>query len=265
MDPILKIQDISKNFGGVRALAEVSFDFIPGQILGLIGPNGAGKTTLFNLISGTLPPTAGQILFDSQDITGLPPEKRSRLGLMRTFQNLSLFPELSILENVALGANSWNRPGFKNLLGLKTRDKEKRILEEAVHNLELVGLKDQADFFPGQLSYGNQRRLEIARALTGKPSLLLFDEPAAGLNNFESQELGELMLNLREKLNLSILIIEHDMDVLMTVSDWVVVLVEGAVLTQAAPKEVQKDPQVIAAYLGEEDAFADLKPPPLET
>ena len=151
------------------------------------------------------------------------------------------------------------------LLGINNKNREQKILDKAVAHLELVGLKDQALLYPGQLSYGNQRRLEIARALTGEPTVLLFDEPAAGLNNFESHELGELMLGLRDQLKLSIIIIEHDMDVLMTVSDWVIVLVEGAVLTQGQPEKVQKNPQVIAAYLGEEDAFADLAPPQLET
>jgi ABC-type branched-subunit amino acid transport system ATPase component len=248
---MLEAQEISKNFGGVQALREVSFTLNQGEILGVIGPNGAGKTTLFNALSGTITATSGKILFQNREITALSPQLRSRLGIMRTFQNLSLYSDLTLVENTVLGANAWSRPGIKDILKI-SRGCPADVDREARENLEAVGLENGENKYPDNLSYGNQRKLEIARALTGKPSLLLLDEPAAGLNNQESDELADLLLDIREKRGLTILIIEHDMDVLMRISDRVLVLVEGGLLAVDSPQNIQKDSRVVNAYLGEE-------------
>ena len=251
--PLLALNGVSKHFGGVQAVLDVSFSIPQGRITGLIGPNGAGKTTLFNLISGTILPSAGTIFFGDQEVTKLPPQTRSRLGMMRTFQNLSLYPELSCLENVTIGANAWYRPGPLSLVRPGGGSVQQTIMTQAREHLALVGLADKSHLAPDALSYGDQRRLEIARAMMGNPKLLLLDEPAAGLNNQESQELAELLLALRKETGLTILLIEHDMDVLMTVSDMVLVLVEGQLLLEDTPRKVQQDPRVIEAYLGREE------------
>ncbi len=246
---MLEVRNINKNFGGIQALQDVSFFLPGGEILGVIGPNGAGKTTLFNALSGTISASSGSIHFRAKEITRLAPQMRSREGIMRTFQNLSLYSELTLEDNAALGANAWCRPGLKDIIGFRSKPYI-NIQKEARGNLHLVGLGERANNYPDNLSYGNQRKLEIARALTGRPDLLLLDEPAAGLNNQESDELAELLLNIRYTLELTILIIEHDMDVLMQVSDRVLVLVEGGLLTVDTPRNVQKDTRVIDAYLG---------------
>jgi ABC-type branched-subunit amino acid transport system ATPase component len=248
---MLETRNISKNFGGVQALREVSFTLNRNEILGVIGPNGAGKTTLFNALSGTIAASSGKILFQDGEITGLSPQLRSRLGIMRTFQNLSLYSDLTLVENTILGANAWSRPGLGDILNISRKSPED-VGREARDNLRAVGLANGGNKYPDSLSYGNQRKLEIARALTGRPSLLLLDEPAAGLNNQESDELADLLLDIREKRGLTILIIEHDMDVLMRVSDKVLVLVEGGLLAVDSPQNIQKDPRVVNAYLGEE-------------
>ncbi|MFP4168883.1 MAG: ABC transporter ATP-binding protein [Desulfonatronovibrionaceae bacterium] len=248
---MLEASEISKNFGGIQALLDVSFQLGNAEILGLIGPNGAGKTTLFNALSGTLNVSSGKILFQGTDITALPPQARSRLGIMRTFQNLSLYPDLTLLENTILGANAWFRPGLCEFF----RPGEKAmsaVREEAKKNLLAVGLDKDLEGYPDSLSYGNQRKLEIARALTGRPELLLLDEPAAGLNNRESDELADLLGDIRKQRGLCIVVIEHDMDVLMQVSDRVMVLVEGMLLTVDSPENIQKDSRVVDAYLGAE-------------
>jgi len=255
--PLLEIHALNKRFGGVHAVRDVALTAPEATILGLIGPNGAGKTTLLNMISGTLLPSGGEIRFNQHRVTTASPEKRCRMGIMRTFQNLSLLNDLSNLDNVALGANAWHRNGLRDLCGFG-RGREQRLRDEARANLEAVGLGGREAALPGELSYGNQRKLEIARALMGRPSLLLLDEPAAGLNNQESQELAELILALRDERQLTVVLIEHDMDVLMAVSDMVTVLVEGAVLTSGAPRKVQGDARVIEAYLGQDDIFDDL-------
>lgn len=248
---MLKVNDLNKHFGGVQALLGIDFSLQENEILGVIGPNGAGKTTLFNALSGTLTVNSGKIFFRDKEITHFPPQKRSRMGIMRTFQNLSLYDDLTLQENVILGANAWYRPGLKDIFDLKS-SKYTKTLPTAIDNLSLVGLEGQRHNYPDNLSYGNQRKLEIARALTGKPKLLLLDEPAAGLNNHESEELAELLLHIRDNFKLTILIIEHDMDVLMNISDRVLVLVEGGLLTVDTPSNIQKDKRVINAYLGSE-------------
>ncbi|NCC24518.1 MAG: ABC transporter ATP-binding protein [Deltaproteobacteria bacterium] len=253
----MEIDGLTKAFGGVLAVREVGFNVEDKSITGLIGPNGAGKTTLFNLITGTLPPTSGRIRFFGHEVTQRPSYERSRMGMMRTFQNLSLYPDLTCLENVCVGANAWYRPGIWSLMR-PACPREREIKAEARANMALVGLTGREADSPGALSYGDQRRLEIARALTGHPRLLLLDEPAAGLNNQESQELAALFERIRTELGLGILIIEHDMDVLMAISDRVLVLVEGGLVMHDTPEAVQQDPRVIEAYLGREEDFGDL-------
>jgi branched-chain amino acid transport system ATP-binding protein len=249
---MLKSEVVSKHFMGIVALEGVSVDVVKGEILGVIGPNGAGKTTLFNVITGLYEPDTGRVFLNGKDITTLLPHRRIRLGMARTFQNLEIFRDMSVLENVMVGGHTRLKAGFwRSMLNTGGKRAEERSLrEEALALLARLGLSDKA-FEPAvSLSYGNQRRVEIARALASKPAIVFLDEPAAGMNPKETQELAELIVRLKAELDLTIVIIEHDMNLIMDICYRIIVMTEGRVLTSGAPSEIRKDPRVLDAYLG---------------
>ncbi len=255
MSPLLETRDLSKTFGGLKAVQQVNLKVGANRIVSVIGPNGAGKTTLFNCLSGIYRPDGGSIWLDGREITGRAPHEVCRLGLSRTFQNIRLFPEMSVLENV-LVAQFQHRPKSPFPLLLRSPHflaQERQSREEALALLEFVGLARQAHAISSSLAYGSQRRLEIARALATKPRLLLLDEPAAGMNPQEAVEMVQLISRLRER-GLAILLIEHHMKVVMTISDEILVLDHGVPIAYGTPQEVRNDPRVIKAYLGEEIA-----------
>ena len=253
-DPILSVRDLGKAFVGLQALRGFTVDIQPHEIVGLIGPNGAGKTTCFNLLTGFLVPTHGAITFKGRDITGLQPAKVARLGLARTFQNIRIFGSLSVLENVLAAAQMHMPvPLWEALISApKFRRTEQDIRARAWSLLELLDLAAYAEKTAASLTYGYQRRLEIARALATRPAMMLLDEPAAGMNPTESDALHELILELRTSFNLTILLVEHDMRLIMNLCERIVVLNYGEIISQGKPEEVRADPQVIAAYLGVE-------------
>ncbi len=247
MDPILKLDGVSRAFGGLMAVGDVSFSVQPGEIFGLIGPNGAGKTTLFNLISGITPVSAGRISFLGQDILGVAPHKVASMGMARTFQNIRLFAGMSVLDNVRAPMQAFSTTGlFSDLLGLPaSRAQEARILASAMELLALVGLDAKADAPAASLPYGERRRLEIARALALRPKLLLLDEPAAGLNLAEKAELSSFIRDLRTRFDLTVLIIEHHVPLVMGLCDRLAVLNFGRLICQGRPDEVRCDKSVI--------------------
>ena len=255
MSSILTCQDVSINFGGVKAVQNVSLDIRKGSVTSIIGPNGAGKTTFFNIISGVYKPTSGKVLLDGEDITSLPQHEVSKKGMARTFQNIRLFSQLDNVRNVqsALDARA-NYTMVEAILVLpRKRSEDKKNYDIAMECLDLVGLKDFAHDRPGNLPYGMQRKVELARALASDPKLLLLDEPAAGLNPVEVEDFIELLKKIREIRDLTILLIEHRLKVVNTLSDEVFVLNFGELLTHGTPEEVQNHPKVIEAYMGEEE------------
>ena len=253
----LSAQGISKTFGGVVAVADVTFEIPADEIRAIIGPNGAGKTTIFNLITGIFPLDRGEIRFKDHGLDGLSTWQRAQLGIARTFQNLQIFTNMTVLENAMVGRHRQSRAGLL-AAAFRTpgsRREEARIREQALACLELVGLAERAQDPAGSLPFGQQRLLEIARCLATEPTLLLLDEPAAGLNLAESEALGQLILGLRGR-GITILLVEHLMDLVMGISDSVLVLNYGQVLAHGSPEAVQNNPAVIEAYLGAEVADA---------
>ncbi|WP_460039881.1 ABC transporter ATP-binding protein [Thermaerobacter litoralis] len=254
--PLLEMDGVSMIFGGLAAVQDFDLQVEPGELVGLIGPNGAGKTTVFNVITGVYRPTRGRIRFDGADITGLPAAEITRRGIARTFQNIRLFPEMTVLENILVAHNF--RAGYGLLQavrrGPRYHAEERRLREEALDLLRLVRLEERAGQPAGSLPYGEQRRLEIARALATRPKLLLLDEPAAGMNPAEGRDLMEFIRWIRERFDLTILLIEHHMPVVMGVCQRIVVLNFGRIIAQGTPEAIRTNPQVIEAYLGEQEA-----------
>lgn len=255
---ILQVEDLSIYFGGLHAVEGVSFYIKEGQIVGLIGPNGAGKTTIFNLLTGVYKPTRGEIYLENKSVVGTQPYQINRLGMARTFQNIRLFKDMTVLDNVKIPMNNaMNYPMLSGVLrSKKYRTQERHTSRRAHELLETLGLEENAYDLARNLPYGKQRKLEIARALAASPKLLLLDEPAAGMNPTETQELLETIQMIREKFNLSVLLIEHDMNFVMGICEYIFVLDYGRLIAQGEPEQVRNNPQVIAAYLGG-DSVAD--------
>jgi branched-chain amino acid transport system ATP-binding protein len=250
---LLEVSGLSKRFGGLHAVKDVSFAVRKGTVKALIGPNGAGKTTLFNLVSGVVPPDAGTVALRGAPIQGRGPHRIAALGLSRTFQQIRLFSQMSALENVMVGVHPRSRAGFvAGMLHLPWTWREERDIERRARAaLELVGVAELADQDATSLSYGQQRAVELARALAAEPELLLLDEPAAGLNMKETAELARLIGRIRAS-GVTVLIVEHDMGLVMSVSDEVAVLSYGQKIADATPRAVQRDPEVIRVYLGDD-------------
>jgi branched-chain amino acid transport system ATP-binding protein len=259
-NPVLNVNAVSKDFGGIRALDEVDLVVHDKEIVALIGPNGAGKTTFFNCITGIYTPTSGDVLIDpdaagkTRRINGRKPNVVTELGMARTFQNIRLFPSMTALENVMIGTHCRTRSSIWGAISRNkaTRREEQAVIQKAYDLLDMVGLKEFVNELATNMPYGKQRRLEIARALATDPFLLLLDEPAAGMNPQETRDLEDLIVGIRAKFNISIMLIEHDMKMVMSMSDRIYVLDYGRMIADGTPGEIAANPEVIKAYLGEE-------------
>lgn len=253
MESMLNVTNLSISFGGLRAVSGFNLDIKKGQLYGLIGPNGAGKTTVFNLLTGVYKPDEGIIKLDGQDITGRKTIDINKAGIARTFQNIRLFSQMSVLDNVKVGLH--NHHHYNTIEGIlrlpRYRKVEKEMDEQVMELLKVFELQDHADYLASNLPYGQQRKLEIARALATDPKLLLLDEPAAGMNPNETQELMDTIRFVRDKFDMTILLIEHDMKLVSGICEELTVLNFGKVLAQGVTSDVLNDPQVITAYLGE--------------
>ena len=259
VNTFLRVENLCKSFGGVQALMGLSFKVAPGIIKAIIGPNGAGKTTLFNIISGLFPPSNGSITLEGMPIEGRKSRDIARLGVSRTFQNVEVFGRMTVLENVMVGRHIQSRAGIISA-GLKLprmRREERRIRNGARDYLEFVGLENKAGELAGNLPLGEQRLLEIARALATEPRILLLDEPAGGLNTRETEGLAALIQSILKK-EITVLLVEHDMNLVMDISNEIVVMNFGEKIAEGKPKEIKNDPVVIEAYLGEEVDYSDL-------
>ncbi|MBN3269485.1 high-affinity branched-chain amino acid ABC transporter ATP-binding protein LivG [Bordetella bronchiseptica] len=253
-ETLLKVSGLTMRFGGLLAVDSVAFEVRRDEVFAIIGPNGAGKTTVFNCVGGFYKPTAGEIVMDGKPITGMPSHKVARHGLVRTFQNVRLFKQLTVLENLLVAQHTQVEARLlPGLLKLKSyRQSEAEALTRAAQWLDFMGLREFANREAGNLAYGHQRRLEIARCMITKPRLLMLDEPAAGLNPQEKRDLQSLIDQLRREFGVAVLLIEHDMSLIMGISDRILVMEHGKPITTGTPDEVRNDPRVIKAYLGEE-------------
>lgn len=249
---MLQLNNLTMTFGGVTALSDITLSVAKGDITGIIGPNGAGKTTLFNIVTGIYRQTTGRVSLEDRDITGRTPEQLAKHGMVRTFQNIELFGQMTVLENVMVGLHTKSRSGLLSCaLKLPGHLKEERhINEQAIKWMEFAGISDLADVTASNLPFGKGRLLEIARALALEPKILLMDEPAAGLNSRESLNLAQLIRQIRD-LGITVILVEHDMELVMDICDRIIVLNLGKKLAEGTPREIQENPEVIAAYLGE--------------